>query len=171
MSYCQNRSVEDISLLIGLSVSVLYLLLCVSNTVSNNINKCYRYFKTTFKHGGQFYWWRKPDYQEKTTHLPPISNKLHHIKLYQVHLCFVQNQTHKIEDSFSMEPLGVELSGYNTECLMVDHIRLSTRREQCSLHIKYLFCIFQKSAGTLQLLISKTKFSSIPSSPYFSNGN
>jgi hypothetical protein len=44
-----------------------------------------------------------------------------------------------IEDSFLM---GGELSGYNTERLMVDHIRLSIRGVQCSLHVKELFCIF-----------------------------
>ena len=31
--------------------------------------------------GSQFYWWRKPEYPEKTTDLP-----LYHIMLYQVHL-------------------------------------------------------------------------------------
>ena len=44
--------------------------------------------------GGKFYGWRKPEYLEKTSNLPQVTDKLYHIKLYQVHLNTAGNQTH-----------------------------------------------------------------------------
>ena len=61
-------------------------MIIVFNATFNNISPIYR--------GGQFFLCRKPEYPEKTTDLPQVTDKLFRIMLYRVHVAMSGTRTH-----------------------------------------------------------------------------
>ena len=74
-----------------------------------------------FYRDGQFYWWRKPGYPEKTTDMPEVTDKRYYMMLHRVYLAMSGIQTHNVS-GYQKHRLSIQKYHGRIYALIVGHM-------------------------------------------------
>ena len=76
--------------------------------------RCLTPLSTMFQlyHGSLFYWWRKPEYPEKTTDLSQVTDKLYRAMLHRAHLTRAELKMRKLSYANERENIRFVFSTY-----------------------------------------------------------